>query len=556
MKNPLSKLHLDYRKILGAAGRQETKILKEVIKKTSEHGCYTAALPMKYICVSLLLLLGLGIAEASAQDKKPEQDKKTDAKPEAAPAAEEKPSVTHHSITAHGKTLTYTATAGRLPIENEADHKAEAQMFYVSYVLDGQQNSGKRPVTFIFNGGPGSATIWLHMGCFGPRRVVLHPDGTMPAPPFRLEDNDNTILDRTDLVFIDAIGTGYSRATTPELGKKFWGVSGDIAAFGEFIRLYLQRNSRWTSPIYLAGESYGTTRAAGLSGYLVDHGVALNGVVLISTILNFQTLSFDIGNDLPYVLYLPTYATTAAYHHKLAPDVGGDMTKLQTEVEKFAAGEYASALQQGDALNAAGKEEVATKMARFSGLSKEYILRLNLRVDLSHFDTELLRQDDKIVGRLDGRFTGVNESGAEQEPDYDPSEAAIRPPYTAVFGDYVKKELGYQSDAVYYVLGGGVKSWDFSQAKHGWETGFADTSAALRKAFVKNPYMRLYVAEGLFDAATPYFAADYTLNHMGLPAAAHRNIVRGRFDAGHMVYIEQNSMNKLNHDMQTFYNAP
>ena len=246
-------------------------------------------------------------ALAIAQEKKPAP---TEAQT-SAPAPEEKVSATHHSVTLRGKSLSYTATASRLPVKNDTG-QTEAQMFYVSYTLEGAANQSKRPLTFVFNGGPGSATIWLHMGCFGPKRVALLPDGAMPPPPFRWEDNINTILDRTDLVFVDAIGTGYSRATTPELGKKFWSVSGDIAAFGEFIRLFLQRNSRWTSPIYLAGESYGTTRAAGLSGYLVDHGVALNGVILISTILNFQTISFDTGNDLPYVLYLPTYAMTAS----------------------------------------------------------------------------------------------------------------------------------------------------------------------------------------------------------------------------------------------------
>lgn len=465
---------------------------------------------------------------------------------------DEKVSVTHHSIILRGRTLAYTATATRLPIKAE-DGKTEAQMFYAAYMLDGQQNVGKRPLTFVFNGGPGSATIWLHMGCFGPKRVALLPDGSMPAPPFRWEDNANTILDRTDLVFVDAIGTGYSRATSPELGKKFWSVSGDIAAFGEFIRLFLQRNSRWTSPIYLAGESYGTTRAAGLSGYLVDHGVALNGVVLISTILNFQTVSFDTGNDLPYVLHLPTYAMTAAFHGKLAPDIASDKTKLQTDVEKFAAGEYASALQQGDSLSPAEADAVAIKLARFTGLPKDYILKLNLRVDLSHFDTELLRKEDKVVGRLDGRFTGVNASGMAQEPDFDPSEAIIRPPYTAVFGDYVKRDLGYDTDLVYYVLGGGVKGWDFSKGKGGWETGFADTSEALRHAFAKNPFLRVYVAEGLYDAATPYFAAEYTFNHMGLTPAAHKNIIRERFPAGHMIYIEKNSLEKLDRSMQKFY---
>ena len=486
-------------------------------------------------------------ALAPAQEKKPAEPKE----PLAKPVVEEKPSVTHHSMQLHGRTLAYTATAARLPIEND-EGKTEAQMFYVSYTLDGQ-GTGKRPLTFVFNGGPGSATIWLHMGCFGPQRVAMLPDGEMPAPPFHWEDNSNTILDRTDLVFVDAIGTGYSRAATPQLAKKFWSVRGDIGAFGEFIRLFLQRNSRWTSPIYLAGESYGTTRAAGLSGYLVDHGVALNGIVLISTVLNFQTLSFDTGNDLPYILFLPTYAMTAAFHHQLAPDVSKDLTKLQAAVEKFAAGEYATALQQGDALSAAEADTVATKLARFTGLNKDYILKLNLRVDLSHFDSELLRSEDKIVGRLDGRFTGVNASGMSQKPDYDPSEAAIRPPFTAVFGDYVKKELGYESDEQYYVLGGGVKAWDYSTAKGGWETGYTDTSEPMRHAFAKDPYLRVYVAEGLYDAATPYFAAEYTFNHMGLTPAAHKNIVRERYPAGHMVYIEKSSMEKLNRSMQAFY---
>jgi carboxypeptidase C (cathepsin A) len=241
--------------------------------------------------------------------------------PKTADMPDEKPSVTHHKITVRGKTLQYIATAGRMPIKNEQG-RTEAQMFYVAYTLD---NPGpKRPLTVAFNGGPGSATVWLHMGCFAPKRVKMQPNGFMPAPPFELEDNQNTILDKTDLVFVDAIGTGYSRAVNPEIGRKFWGVEGDIAAFGEFVRLYLQKNSRWTSPIYLAGESYGTTRAAGLSGYLVDHGIALNGIVLISTILNYGTVSFGVMNDMPYILYLPTYAMTAAYHHKLAPELEKD----------------------------------------------------------------------------------------------------------------------------------------------------------------------------------------------------------------------------------------
>jgi carboxypeptidase C (cathepsin A) len=485
--------------------------------------------------------VGAGTAETSATGAA-----ETAKRPEA--AAEDKPIVTHHKITVRGKTLSYTANTGFLPIKDEQGH-VEAQMFYVAYTLDG--SGPKRSLTFAFNGGPGSATIWLHMGCFGPKRVKMRPNGFMPPPPFEWEDNQNTILDKTDLVFVDAIGTGYSRATTSEMGKKFWSVSGDIAAFGEFIRLYLQKNSRWTSPVYLAGESYGTTRAAGLSGYLVDHGIALNGIVLISTILNFETISFGIGNDLPFILYLPTYAATAAFHHKLAPELEKDPEALRAEVEKFAAGEYTVALQKGDALDGAARDSVIDHLARYTGLSKQYIARCNLRVDLSHFDTELLRDETKIIGRLDGRFTAFNETATQQAPEFDPSEAAIRPPYTSVFGDYVKEELGFQSDLVYYVLGGGIGRWDFDSASG--RSGFADTSQALRRAFAKNPFLQVYIAEGYYDAATPYFAVDYTFNHMGLTAEAHKNVSRGHFNAGHMVYIDNDSMAKLKEDVDGLF---
>jgi carboxypeptidase C (cathepsin A) len=490
---------------------------------------------------ALLLCASLLFGQAQTPKAAPEPAKQTD-------TGDEKPVITHHKITLAGKALAYTATTGFLPIKDDQGH-VEAHMFYVAYTVD---NSGpKRPLTFAFNGGPGSATIWLHMGCFGPKRVKMRPNGFMPPPPFEWEENQNTILDRTDIVFVDAIGTGYSRAVTPELGRKFWSVSGDIAAFGEFVRLYLQKNSRWTSPVYLAGESYGTTRAAGLSGYLVDHGIALNGIVLISTILNFETVSFGIGNDLPYILYLPTYAETAAFHHKLAPELEKDPEALRQEVEKFAAGEYAMALQQGDSIDPTLRQSVIDRLARYTGLSKQYIARCDLRIDLSHFDTELLRDETKIVGRLDGRFTAFNETATQQTPEFDPSEAAIRPPYTSVFGDYVKTELGFQSDLVYYVLGGGIGRWDFDTA--GGRAGFADTSQALRRAFAKNPYLQVYIAEGFYDAATPYFAVEYTFNHMGLTPDAHKNIARGHFNAGHMVYIDNESMNKLKQDVDGLF---
>lgn len=502
-------------------------------------------LPALCVCFSVPPLSAAWQNAPGRNEQKPPQ------KPEKAEGdtPEPKPAITHHKITIHGQTIEYTATAARMPIRND-EGKVEARMFYVAYTAD---NGGpRRPLTFAFNGGPGSATIWLHMGAFGPKRVKLDPNGFMPPPPFTWEDNPNTLLDKSDLVFVDAIGTGYSRPETPDLGKKFWSVSGDIQAFGQFIHDYLQQYSRWTSPLYLAGESYGTTRAAGLSGYLVDHGIALNGVVLISTVLSFQTIAFAPGNELPYVLYVPSYAMVAAYHHKLAPDLAKDPQALRSEVEKWAATEYLVALQKGDALPAAEKEAVAERLARYTGLSKEYILRCNLRVDLSHFDSDLLRSEGKMVGRLDGRFTAPEAEATEQQPDFDPSEARLRPPYTAVFGQYVKQELDYQTELQYYVLGGGISHWDYQTT--GW-SGFADTAPAMRKAFAKNPYMHVFVAEGMYDTATPYFAVDYTFDHMGLTPAEHQNVSKDHFDAGHMVYIDSKSLDKLRGDIDKLYDT-
>ncbi len=459
----------------------------------------------------------------------------------------EKPIVTHHSVTVHGKALQYTATTGRMPIKNK-EGKIDAFMFYVAYTLDG--GTEKRPLTFAFNGGPGSATIWLHMGAFGPKRVKMLSNGFMPSPPFQLEDNQDTWLDKTDLVFIDAIGTGYSRALTPESGKKYWGLMGDLEAFSEFIRLYLQTNSRWTSPLYLAGESYGTTRAAGLSGMLIDRGIALNGIVLISTVMNFQTSGFTIGNDLPYLCFLPTYAMTAAYHKKLSKDYNDSPEKLKADVEAFASTEYPVILSKGDSLTPAERQDAISKLAKFTGLTPKFIDQSNLRVDLSHFDAELLRDEGKTVGRLDGRFTGVNNSGTQQSADYDASEAAIRPPYTSLFGDYVVKELGYQSDLTYWVLGGGIGPWEYPG---NGRSGFPDVSDMMRHAFAKNPSMHVLIAEGYYDSATPMGGVEYTLNHMGLKPENHANIVRKTFTAGHMIYIDEKSLHQFKGDVDQFF---
>jgi len=457
------------------------------------------------------------------------------------------PSVTRHEIRVGSRTLRYTVTTGVMPLKSAAG-ETEARIFYMAYTLDGANDAARRPLMFSFNGGPGSSSVWLHLGALGPRRVQMMPDGAMPPPPFQLVDNEHTWLDFTDLVFIDPVGTGYSRAARPDLASKFFGLQGDIQSVGEFIRLYLVKNSRWTSPLFLVGESYGTTRAAGLSGYLVERGVAFNGVMLVSTVMNFQTTRFARGNDLPYVLFLPTYAAIAWYHKRLPPDVqGADLRRFLDEVERWAATDYTVALAKGDRLTPSERQEVIDRLNRYTGLSKTFLDNSDLRVEIQRFDKELLRDQRRTVGRLDGRFKGMDATAADATPEFDPSMAAIRPPYTATFNQYVRAELGFRSDLEYYILGGGVGRWDF-----GADNAYADVSEALRSAFAKNPYMKLFVASGYYDLATPYFAAEYTLRHMALDPSLRGNVTSTFYEAGHMMYIDQTSLAQLKRDAAAF----
>ncbi len=457
------------------------------------------------------------------------------------------PVVTHHSINVGGRALNYTVTTGVMPLRNGATGETEARIFYMAYTLDGVEDRSRRPLMFSFNGGPGSSSVWLHLGALGPRRVEMKENGEMPAPPFRLVDNDETWLDLTDLVFIDPVGTGYSRAARSDLAQRYFGLQGDIQSVGEFIRLYLTKNERWTSPLFLVGESYGTTRASGLSGYLVDHGVAFNGIVLLSTVMNFETLTFRRGNDLPYALYLPTYTAIAWYHHKLAPDLQRDLRRAVEESEHFAAGEYTTLLAKGDKLTDTERRDLVERVARLTGLSREYVSQSDARIEIQHFDKELLRSERRTVGRLDGRFKGTDSDGVAETPEFDPSMAAIRPPYTAAFNQYVRADLGFRSDLEYYILGGGVGRWDF-----GSDNSYADTSTALGSAFNKNPYMKLFVGCGYYDLATPQFAARYTLEHMGLDSSLRNNITLHYYEAGHMMYIDRRSLAQLKRDVAAF----
>ena len=467
---------------------------------------------------------------------------------EAAREKEEPPVVTRHELRVAGRALRYSVTTGMMPLKNEAG-ETEASIFYMAYVAERAGGPEKRPLTFSFNGGPGSSSVWLHLGAIGPKRVRMLEEGAMPAPPFELVDNDATWLDLTDLVFIDPVGTGYSRPKKPELGKKFWGVEGDIQSVGEFIRLYLSRHERWASPLFLVGESYGTTRAAGLSGHLVDRGIALNGIMLVSSVLNFQTNRFARGNDTPYPLFLPTYAATAWYHKKLPADLQGKpLRTFLDEVERWAAVDYPAALAKGDRLAGAERAAVADRLARYTGLDKEYVEQSDLRIEIQHFCKELLRERRRTVGRLDSRFEGIDPTAAGERPDYDPSMAAIRPPYTSTFNDYVRRSLGYKSDLTYYILGGGIGTpWDY-----GTPNGYADVSESLRSAFAKNAAMRLFVASGYYDLATPYFATDYTLSHLGLDASQKGRISTSQYEAGHMMYISTRELGRLKQDVARF----
>ncbi len=483
-----------------------------------------------------------------------ENSAKTDQK---APEPKDLVVKTRHKAKIGGKLLAYTATCGTWVLNEEEDkdgehlgQKPKSAMFFTAYTLDGTRDLAKRPVMFCFNGGPGSSSVWVHMGLFGPKRVELDHEGNAGPPPYRLIDNDYSMLAGTDLVFIDPIGTGYSRMVEGEKTKEFHEYQRDLESVGAFIRLYVSRNERWASPKFIAGESYGTTRACGLAGLLQDkHGMYLNGLLLISVALDFQTLRFDQGNDMAPTMYLPTYAATAWQHKKLSADLQKkSLANLLKEVEAFTETEYAAALFKGDKLPLKEFNSIADRVARYTGLSTAYVKSTKLRVHIHRFCKELLRGEGKTVGRLDSRFTSNDRDSAGEHFEFDPAMVAISGAFSSTFNDYVRSSLGFKTDLDYRVSAGFYLNC-------GWKdfaNRYVNVGETLRRAMTMNPHLKVFVANGYFDLATPHFASDYTMNHLMLDAPLDKNISTSYYEAGHMMYAHAPSLIKMAADMRGF----
>ncbi|MFD4192426.1 S10 family peptidase [Amycolatopsis thermoflava] len=479
----------------------------------------------------------------------PEEETKT----EAAPEPSDDLVTTQHTLTVKRRKLAYTAQTGRIVLRKEVHtdgkfdgHTAKAEVFLTSYTLDGAE-PGSRPVTFAFNGGPGSASVWLHMGVLGPRRVVSGDVDSPEPPPYRVVDNPETLLAHSDLVFIDPVSTGYSRPKKGESAKDYHGFTADVESVAEIIRLWTSRNGRWLSPKYLAGESYGTLRAAALAGHLQErHGFYLNGLMLISSVLDMGTIRFTEGNDQPYPLFVPTYAAIAHYHGKHGKRKLADVL---AEAEEFAARELPWALQRGARLTPEEKAAAVRKLATLTGLDESYVDRVNLRIEHVRFFTELLRERGLTTGRMDGRFTTWEPDGGRELMSDDASVSRIIGAYSAGFNHYVRSELGYENDLPYEVLSMDVvRNWSYSEFEGRAVSAVEALSAAMRA----NPHLKVHVALGYYDGATPYYAAEHVLAHLQIPENLRGNIESAYYPAGHMMYVHEPSRVQQSKDLAEF----
>jgi carboxypeptidase C (cathepsin A) len=473
------------------------------------------------------------------------------ASPDALPIPRETSTVTEHTLRLDGRRLDYRATAGNLLLRNDKG-EPEASVFYVAYTRQAEHGVS-RPVTFLFNGGPGAASVFLLMGSVGPKRVRTSSPTATPPAPYVLADNPDSLLDKSDLVFIDAVGTGFSRTVGQVSAKRFWSVDGDLDAFTRFIDRYLSVNDRWNSPKFLIGESYGTTRAAMLAYRLAQHEISLNGVVLLSSVLNSGVNT--PGFDLTYVRYLPSYAAAAWYHDKLGSSKPADLPAFLDEVRAFAAGPYAAALAKGDALPDAERDAVAAQMARYTGLDTQYIIGARLRISPSHFRKQLLLKQTRSVGRYDSRFEGIEYDQDSSSPDFDASEKYVTSAFDAALHQHLAQDLHYVGTGTYRVFNDRVLgAWEWKH--HAWwgESLNAPYAAAdLAEAMRQNPHLKVLSANGYFDLATPFFATEYDLSHMGLEPSLRQNLRITYYPTGHMIYLDDSALHALKTDLIRFY---
>ncbi|MGH9487039.1 MAG: S10 family peptidase [Terriglobales bacterium] len=494
------------------------------------------------------LALGM-ITGAAAQYRRPQQQQgpigdwfryEPNAKREAKIWGVGAPVETHHSIQLNGQTLNYTVHVGMMPIHNATTGVVEGYMNYTYYSKDGVSNLQNRAITYLYNGGPGSGSIWLHMGAFAPMKIKLEASG-LSKPPYGVVPNPDTLLDQSDLCFINAMGTGWSRPTKPEYGADFWGVQNDIASFGEFIRDFNNEYNRWNSPLFLYGESYGTTRSAGLSGYLTDHDIPVTGVVLQSTIIDTDAHA----GPLRFINDLPTQAMTAWYHHKVSPNLQKlSADQMSNAAIQFASHEYMQALYDGSNMTSAQRQKALEDLHDFIGLPVSYLDENDLRINLGQFSTELLRAQHEMTGRLDSRFAGYLPNGGAQRTPFDISDANIENSFQTAFENYMRDDLNWKDPDIYYVLGGGIGRW----------SGSYNTVTNLEDAFDRNPDLKLFVAMGYYDFATPYGGVEWMLSHLTVsPQVRAHDISTGHYQSGHMIYIDTAASHKLRADLRQFY---
>jgi len=501
------------------------------------------------------LFFAFNVRTSLGQDK----DAKPAEKPadSAAPAPKEESFVTDHSIKIAGQSIPYKDTVGSIVLKNDKD-EPEALIFYTAYTRSDVKDLSQRTLSFVYNGGPGSSSIWLHMGAFGPRRVATVDAAMMPPAPYKLEDNQSCLLDKTDMVFIDPVGTGFSKAVGKAQNKDFWGIDSDARSLGKFVQTYVSRNNRWNSPKFLIGESYGTFRNAVLANVLQQrHGIYLNGLVMISTVWDLGTLSFYPGVDLAYVLYLPSYAATAWYH-KVLKDRPDNLTAFLEEARKFAKGDYANALLKGDTISAAERAAVAKKLAYFTGLSEDYLVKSNLRVSLRHFRQELQRSRGLTTGRLDARFSGPMLDLISDSADYDPQSTAVTGAYVAAFNSYVREELKVGPDRDYHAsaeFGENHWDWNHQSGEPAFFRGSPSAMHDLANAFIVNPKLQVEVEDGYYDLATPFFEAEYASDHLGLPENLQKNIHHKYYEAGHMMYLRPEDLSALKSNVASFIDS-